>query len=219
MPGTKTSRNRKYNYKKRKYRRKRSNESTTNLMAFSTRVNLPYVTSALVDPGAGTIGTYVMRANSLFDPDVTSTGHQPRGYDQVMPFYNHYTVLGSKITINFAPPSADVPILVGINLNSNAAPLSDVNDYLESAHTIYAIVPLYSEKTLSHTFSLKKFFHQRGVNEKDNAGSIAANPIEQAYFHIFCIAADRTSNPGAIACTINMHYAAKLTEPRVITQS
>lgn len=39
---------------------------------------------------------YQFAGNSLFDPDITGTGHQPYGFDQWSAFYNKYTVFGCK---------------------------------------------------------------------------------------------------------------------------
>lgn len=40
-------------------------------------------------------------ANSLTDPFVGGVNHQPRGFDEFMDVYRTYTVLGSKISVNF----------------------------------------------------------------------------------------------------------------------
>lgn len=63
-------------------------------------VNLRYGTQFTLDSTAiGTYGNYYFRANSCFDPDDSSVGHQPRGFDQWAAFYDNYVVLGSKITV------------------------------------------------------------------------------------------------------------------------
>lgn len=59
--------------------------------------------------GAG--GTYateqVMRLNSLYDPDFTGAGHQPRYFDQMAAMYRKYIVYGALIELTFTDPSAD----------------------------------------------------------------------------------------------------------------
>jgi hypothetical protein len=51
-----------------------------------------------LDPAA--VGAGVQYAsNSIFDPNLTATGHQPLSHDQWSQFYQHYLVMGSKITI------------------------------------------------------------------------------------------------------------------------
>ena len=50
------------------------------------------------------------RAASLFDPDRTSTGHQPLFYDEMALIYNQYRVLGAKCRIRFVN-ICDEPII------------------------------------------------------------------------------------------------------------
>lgn len=45
--------------------------------------------------------SYVFSANGLYDPNITGTGHQPYYFDQLMALYNHYTVLKSRIKVEF----------------------------------------------------------------------------------------------------------------------
>ncbi len=74
----------------RKYRRRR-----TTVQARSNKAPLPnsfytklrYTDSLTVQHSFGNAGTYIFRANDCYDPDLTSTGHQPRGFDQFMSLY------------------------------------------------------------------------------------------------------------------------------------
>lgn len=47
---------------------------------------------------AGSAG-YIFRGNSLYDPDYTSTGHQPRYFDQNMTIYTRYHVVSAQVTL------------------------------------------------------------------------------------------------------------------------
>lgn len=66
-------------------------------------VKLKYNYNGSVTGGATSETSYKWRGNSLYDPDVTSTGTQPMGYDQYSTFYDYCTVLGSKITLRILP--------------------------------------------------------------------------------------------------------------------
>ena len=48
-------------------------------------------------------------ANSLTDPYVGGVNHQPRGFDEFMAVYRTYTVVGSKISVNFMYQGYDGP--------------------------------------------------------------------------------------------------------------
>lgn len=50
---------------------------------------------------------YIFRLNSLYDPNETSTGHQPYGFDQLAALYRNYKVNAVLINVQFYDPSAD----------------------------------------------------------------------------------------------------------------
>jgi len=77
---------------------------TQNVLPRSLIRVLPYTnTIALTsgNSGATSASTQVFRLNSLFDPDLSGTGHQPYGFDQLSQWYNSYLVTNAKITITF----------------------------------------------------------------------------------------------------------------------
>jgi len=49
---------------------------------------------------SGLTGHYVYRGNSLFDPDYSSGGHQPSGYNFWKQAYDRYRVFASRIKIH-----------------------------------------------------------------------------------------------------------------------
>lgn len=87
---------------------------------------LRYCDTLNVTGAVNVIGANVFRMNSLFDPDLSGTGHQPMYYDQLCGAvgtapYSRYRVLSSKMTVSFTPlfqsnPAATAygPYIVGI---------------------------------------------------------------------------------------------------------
>ena len=73
-----------------------------------------------------TVGSqqHVFRGNSLFDPDLTSTGHQPLYFDQWATIYNDYLVSASKIELRVENKDSD-PALVKIVPSNNTSPLTN----------------------------------------------------------------------------------------------
>ena len=68
-------------------------------------------------PGAA-VASYVFRGNSLYDPDYTGTGHQPRYYDQLTPIYGRYKVLSSAITVEMINGAANSGAIFAITPNT-----------------------------------------------------------------------------------------------------
>lgn len=62
-------------------------------------VSLKYVTDIEVPSHEDGAAPYIFRMNSIFDPDVTSTGHQPFGHDQYQAIYSKYCVIGAKVKV------------------------------------------------------------------------------------------------------------------------
>lgn len=70
-------------------------------LAYSDRYTLTQ--DGTVGNTTATIQTF--RLNSLFDPDLTGTGHQPYGFDQLTPIYNNYCVTGCTIEADMTAAS------------------------------------------------------------------------------------------------------------------
>ena len=75
-----------------------------------------YCTTKLsTDTSPATFVRYLFRTNSLYDPDNATGGHQPMYFDQLGALYDRYSVLSSKIIVNFqSAPGTTVPCLVWI---------------------------------------------------------------------------------------------------------
>ncbi len=80
--------------RRRRRRRARPNFGSKSILGNRLPIKFKYQTSGTLNPGvAGVAAIQVMTANGLYDPDITGVGHQPRGFDQIMALYNHYTVV------------------------------------------------------------------------------------------------------------------------------
>lgn len=66
-------------------------------------VKLKYVDTLVFTSTSGANATQIYRGNSLYDPDFTSTGHQPYYFDQWSALYGAYIVHASSIRIECQP--------------------------------------------------------------------------------------------------------------------
>lgn len=93
---------------------------------------LIYSTFTAIDPAAtGNVAYHQFNAASVFDPDISGTGHQPMGFDQIMPLYNQFRVLHCSLTCTFAIDASIDPdvipngiAVVGIKLADNSGSLN-----------------------------------------------------------------------------------------------
>lgn len=189
---------------------------------------LRYVDYITIDPPSAGVASYVFRATSLFDPDVTGTGHQPMGFDQLMNRYDHYTVVGAKLTAQFMPVSAAnlVPGLLGCLLSdtgTRVASATSISHLLEHpgrgsiANTGVLLPKDYNARVIKK-FSSKKFFGKKTINENDYRGTNAASPTENAFFEVY-VATVGTNNPDLTTLLVTIDYIALFTEPKPLAQS
>lgn len=82
---------------------------------------------------------HVFRANQLYDPDFTGTGHQPRFFDQLAAIYRVYRVMGSKIRVQYVPTT---PATTSQNVSLFVIPSSTVTSLSDSEYRDLSELPL-----------------------------------------------------------------------------
>jgi hypothetical protein len=196
----------------------------TSMPVFPSRTTrrVRYATTiSITATNIGTVSGYVFSCNGLFDPDITSTGHQPMGFDQVMLFYNHYHVRSSKINVNFRN-TAGVPINCAIRVTADTTIGTSAETFLEfggyNTETLDAKSVSGSVKRLIESCDIKRF---QGVDDimdvTELSGTIAANPAEGSFFHV--VVWDPLSTGGIVTAEVVIDYVATFSEPRILTPS
>lgn len=238
MPGNyPLKRYKKRKYKKRRGRRKRNIARPLALsgMPKSKLVRLRYVLMASLNPGAGSKTAISISANDMFNPDSVST-RQPTGFNQLLGtssttgWYDHFQVVGSKITVTFVEPEANTnvnPAYVGIVLSDNGTRVSSaasISALFESSLNTRKQVQIAGrlnapyQATLSSTFSQKKFFGTKSLGVSKYKGTYNSSPSEQAYFEVYA-ASIAANDPGVLNFIATVDYIALLTEPKQIVES
>lgn len=181
-----------------------------------------YVDRIVLNPGTGTTAFHTFRFNDLYDPDYTSGGHQPIGFDQLMVWYNHFTVLGGKLKATFVSRSSGEVTgnaIVGIQITSGPNPTILANDIYEEGKSKSAIMMnSYSsgKKTITSKCSFSKFLGQKVLQEDNNAGTISASPNEIVYVHVWATGVNAGDDPFGIDVLVELDQYAVLHEPTTI---
>jgi len=192
-------------------------------MGMRKTLKLRYCEQLSLGNGGTGVQDYVYSANGLYDPNITGTGHQPYGFDQIMPFYNHYTVIGSVCKV-YCANNQDIPIGVGVALRDDATTFNDIETsvILEQPGVNfmhYGVRNGQPAKALIKTFSARKFFGRPPLLDSIYRGTASANPNEQAYFHVMImpnIPGDTITGQVLIVC---IEYIAIFHEPNEIPAS
>lgn len=170
----------------------------------------------------GVLGSHVFRANSIYDPDFTGTGHQPMSHDTWATLFNHYTVTGAKISITVHPLAGNTTSgMVGVFLNAgSSAPYAGVPGFIEAKRGAYRQISVKSVKgaKLVQKFSSKRFFNVSDVKDVGKLGAaFGADPSEEAYFVIWY--QDQEASTSSVRITVVIDYFVQFSEPKHLAQS
>ncbi|AYP28840.1 MAG: putative capsid protein [Circoviridae sp.] len=143
-----------------------------------------------VNPGlGGTADGHVFSANGLYDPDITGTGHQPGGFDQLMAMYDQYTVIGAKISVDFYNTDNTNPIFAFVAVRDSTSVDTDTRMLIENGYVNYrlmnrnTLVP--STTKINQAVDIAKYLGRGDVmSDPHLKGTITTNPTEQVYFHV-----------------------------------
>lgn len=162
---------------------------------------------------------YQFRANGLFDPDYTSTGGQPRGFDEFMSLYNTYGVISSKLTINVNNPLNFYNTAVGIRVDDNPALFNtSLKDIFEEKGGAKRLTP-GDKRNMRMTYSVnpRKYFSRSGTmeNNPDLLGNSGADPTKVLYYTITTIN-PRAADDSPLQITGWIDYKVQLIDPKKI---
>jgi len=192
------------------------------LFPTATRRRLRYAENAItIGAASGIISNYIFRGNDLYDPNVTSTGHQPMGFDQMMVFFDHFIVERAVLTARFYNLSPGANANVYVRVDGNNGGVSDPVVLLESGGCITdTIAPGPSGggsyKTLTCSMDTAKFHgvNRSALTSMDSLqGSVGASPTDGIYFHCGCWQPQGGTSSASVEIVID--FDAIFTEPRV----
>lgn len=169
---------------------------------------------------AGATQHYQFSCNGMYDPNVTGGGHQPLYFDQFVALYNHYTVIGSKITFKIAQNNVNqftTKVALWINDDSTTVPTYEALS--EQAGSKELIVPAGSTDVYTRTlqWSAKKSFGGAILGNALFRGNATSNPTEQSVFQIS--AYQPSAAAIALDVDVTIEYIAVWTELKDMTSS
>lgn len=213
-------------YRKKRYRRRRKKGKKLVLLKSPVPktmfTKMRYHTTFNLDPGTGILAYKIIKANGMYDPEVSAGGHQPRGFDQLMALYDHFVVLGSKITASFASANTSYSTINLVALRDTSTPSAAVNDYMEGGYVSSKIAEVRGGggiNIIKKTFNNKFLGRSKALSDPDLKGSASADPTEGAYFHIITSAMDSSVDPVVTNVSIVIDYIVALIEPKNPAQS
>jgi len=159
--------------------------------------------------GTGTTTNQVMRLNSLFDPNFTGVGHQPKYFDQLAAVYGTYIVLSTDFNVKLSNANSN-SVRYAIAVSDVSQSVTGVQDLSESKRAVSGFLGLNSgyRSVAQHSGSINMatLHGDKYVDAQDNLQSgVAASPQDPAYLTIAVADANLTAAV-SVFCEITMDF-------------
>jgi len=213
------------NYKRRKGRktRKVSNRKLDPRSIVSTsrgvigfpdvyRTRLTYTTK--IAQALTAVNSYnaiqTFRANSLFDPDYTSTGTQPLYFDELSGIYERYRVKGVWLSIQLINLGSGNPVAMCVS-DSTSPTLTYNATETSMEGTSASPLMVCSSEGSQNVRKYSKYYSVSGVmgvtpsavqSENNFSSLISDNPASQGYLHIQTESLNSTSTNVLMICQL-----------------
>ncbi len=166
---------------------------------------LRYVANPELTPAGLSVGN-IFRVNSVYDPDQTGIGGQPRYYDQLSAMYNRYTVTSARVVCRASTQSGAACDLLITATNDSIPAVTDFGGAFEQPFrsNMLRMAPVTSGRTtgtISKTFSMAALrgLPTRQILADDNFSALTTtNPATQSYIGVLA------SSPSTSATNVNV---------------
>lgn len=176
---------------------------------------LTYYDSQTLTSTAGALSQYQFCCNGIYDPNITGAGHQPMYRDQLAAIYNHYTVIGSKITVQaMCAATTNLPGALCCYINDDTVQLNGspfLSAELPGAKLILLGPAQDKPSVVTLRWSAKKAFGKGALANSDLNTPVGQNPNEMEYFSFQYRTTD-FSTTSAIHLIVKIQYIVMFNE-------
>ncbi len=163
-------------------------------------IKLEYSELISISVLGGATSDYIFNMNSLFDPNRTGIGHQPRGFDQLTPLYNRYCI--DQCSWDIEIPSLPVNMQYAVVPANGISVITDVSDAAERRFSsIRAIGTGGPNAVFRGSCNLPNFLGRSLYNyhiDDTCASQVTTSPNEVLELHIV------STNPGLTGATVTL---------------
>lgn len=189
---------------------------------------LVYVqTGGFSEASAGAGAFYTFSLNGVYDPDVTSTGKQPIGFDQLATMYYQFRVVKTDVEVSFLSntPSPN-SLIVGMYAGYTGFLPSDPDSWeVQRNSKVAFLAPAGvggNKVTIRRQFKPNEVLgisRQSYLSEADYAGNSSMNPQRQAYLQLFLRSSAGAGVTGAAYYFVRIAYTVVCSNPVALPMS
>jgi hypothetical protein len=199
-----------------------TSDSRQNPIATRLVTHLKYsdIVSVNIPSGPG-FTDYLFNLNSLFDPNRTGTGHQPKGFDQLAALYTRYRVYQTKAQVSLIVSSFDVaPTKVVIAPSNSVTNFSTITDAEEAFGSRSAWTTIYNVPVVSIVVNLPELngkTREAYAADDTTQALVTSNPSETLILH--CCSFNTTGSAQTVYLDVTMEFYAEFSDPVQLGQS
>lgn len=212
----------KKSFKKRRLARPLANPNGFPLSG-SGLVHLQFSTQATITGTGTNLAERYYRLNSIWDPDF-SAGGQPMYHDQLQVLYNHYHVLGTKVSIRCCGvgnnASTEYPIIVAFAIRDDNTTPTAIQQEVENGRCKTLLVTSAEKpQFLVSTWSARKFFGKDRADDESTSAAFGANPADMAWGILMIKSQNASASTPAVYFDIKMEFIVRPGEPKKLARS
>lgn len=184
------------------------------------RKQLTYSTALQITQAVAAVPqNYVFRANSVYDPDYTGTGTQPRYFDQLCgpdkstALYQNYRVVSSRIRVDLWPTASSATdqnaVFSIIPLSAVGGTPSSLIEMMQRPFAKYArMTNLGSYKPYSCRSALRvaPFLGCKDIKDNENASALYNTDPNAVVYWCLSTCAVNPAGYSAISCVVTITY-------------
>jgi len=180
-----------------------------------------YSTSITLGSGLAPVGSHTFRANSIFDPDFTSTGHQPMYTDQFATLYQNYKVLKTKIVAKGmgTQGAANANCCFGVDvLDSDSTIDTNADTIRERKGSKYRTITPQMPQTIISYWNLKK---SKVADEDGYTALTSTNPTNVDFIRVYAFSFDGGTSLtlNSVSVQVDLYYTVEYFNPIMIVGS
>ena len=212
-----------YRLGRRRYRRRfrRNMRVKKTILPRRLFTKLKYVTANIGQTTTTALAIHQFAANGLYDPDLSGTGHQPYGFDQLASIYNDYRVHGCQIKLTGRMLTSSTSGVVMIGFNGSPAYPTALGQAMESVKNKYRIVNFQDIFHLSKYAKINNIFGKSNAvirADPNYAAGYGANPATLAYGYIGWQNFDEATSTGW-NFNVEITYFCEFNDLKIMSQS
>lgn len=172
---------------------------------------------ALTSSDVSTPAQHTMSINNLYDPNISGTGYQPIGFDQMSALWQNYRVLSARVRLDIFP--ATVGSTVGFYPSGFSSLPADWNAWTVQPYSVAQLTSSTMPRRISRlirpwdVLGIKKANY---MGENDYLSSATGGPLRPVYLHLFA----KTSGVAtSVSTRVYIEYVVLASQPIALGMS